>query len=349
MKKLTLLLACCALMGVACNHSEKITEKKSITISGSLANRLKMGEQLSLRISGENSNLATTTADQDGNFSFTVDVEQEQFLTLYLKDHPLKEIITDSQDITISMDGGHINIDGTRYNDIWLNFKERVKPYVGTIESSLSKSDINKAQLELLNVIDAMIIENRDNPTSIKMLDMYIEYGGEDKRITELFNLINKKYSYLSDYQRIKNIFVGKDIVDLKLNDVNGLQVAISDVAKEGKWILINFWAIWKPSSQDDTPYLIDAYDKFASQGLEIYSVAFGRAAQKNEWREYVNKNELRWINVWGSGNNGNMDAGKPYFVYDVPANFLYSPDGKLVAKNIHGEDIDKILSENIK
>lgn len=349
MKKLTLLFACCALLGIACNHSEKSVDKQSITINGSLANSLKLGDKLSLRISGENSDIATTTADKDGNFSFTVNVEKEQFLTLYVKDSPLREIITDSQDITVSKNGGHVEINGSRYNDIWFNFKERVKPYVGTLESSMNASDREKAQRELLEIIDALIVENRDNPTSIKMLEMYIEYGGDEKRTTELFTLINKKYSYLSNYQYMENIYVGKNLVDLKLNDVNGVQVSLSDVAKEGKWVLINYWALWKPASQKDTQYLVEAYDKFSAHGFEIYSVAFGRATQKSEWRDLVNKNELKWINVWGSGNNGSMDAGKPYFVYDVPANFLYSPEGKLVAKNIHGEDIDKILSEHIK
>jgi hypothetical protein len=35
--------------------------------------------------------------------------------------------------------------------------------------------------------------------------------------------------------------------------------------------------------------------------------------------------------------------------VSSIPANFLYSPEGKLVAKNLRGEDVDTILAEHIK
>ena len=57
----------------------------------------------------------------------------------------------------------------------------------------------------------------------------------------------------------------------------------------------------------------------------------------------------MTWINVWGSADNGSWEAGKQYNVSSIPSNFLYSPEGKLVAKNLRGEEIEKILSEHIK
>ena len=126
------------MLGVACNNQEG--KRESITVSGSLANKISAGDSLSLRISGEAENIATATVAEDGTFTFNVKVEKEQFLTLYIGDRPVVEIITEGNDILISMneEDNHINIEGTRYNEIIRNFNDKVKPLVNTLYSATS-------------------------------------------------------------------------------------------------------------------------------------------------------------------------------------------------------------------
>ena len=100
-------------MSTACNNPE--VKKESFTISGSLANKISAGDNLSLRISGEAENVATAVVTEEGTFTFNVNVEKEQFLTLYIEDRAVVEIITEGNDIAISMDeeSNHINIEVT--------------------------------------------------------------------------------------------------------------------------------------------------------------------------------------------------------------------------------------------
>ena len=349
MKKILMLLACCLVLGVACNNQE--VKRESITVSGSLANKISAGDSLSLRISGEAENIATATVAEDGTFTFNVKVEKEQFLTLYIGDRPVVEIITEGNDILISMneEDNHINIEGTRYNEIMRNFNDKVKPLVNTLYSATSEADAEKTYQELLATIDASVVENRDNPTSVKILGMFVQFGGDDKRTEELFNLINKRYSYLKEYSRMKNTLIGSDLIDLKLKDGNGTEVVLSEVVKSGKWVLVDFWATWCGPCRHEIPFLVEAYKEFAPKGLEIYGVTFDRPGSEAKWQEFTKENSMTWINVWGSDENGGWKAGKEYNVNSIPANFLYSPEGKLVAKNLRGEDIKKILGEHIK
>lgn len=349
MKKILMLLACCLVLGVACNSQE--VKRESITVSGSLANKISAGDSLSLRISGEAENIATATVAEDGTFTFNVKVEKEQFLTLYIGDRPVVEIITEGNDIAISMneEDNHINIEGTRYNEIIRNFNDKVKPLVNTLYSATSEADAEKTYQELLATIDASVVENRDNPTSVKILGMFVQFGGDDKRTEELFNLINKRYSYLKEYSRMKNTLIGSDLIDLKLKDGNGTEVVLSEVVKSGKWVLVDFWATWCGPCRHEIPFLVEAYKEFAPKGLEIYGVTFDRPGSESKWQEFTKENSMTWINVWGSDENGGWQAGKEYNVNSIPANFLYSPEGKLVAKNLRGEDIKKILGEHIK
>lgn len=349
MKKILMLLACCLVLGVACNNQE--VKRESITVSGSLANKISAGDSLSLRISGEAENIATATVAEDGTFTFNVKVEKEQFLTLYIGDRPVVEIITEGNDIAISMneEDNHINIEGTRYNEIIRNFNDKVKPLVNTLYSATSETDAEKTYQELLATIDASVVENRDNPTSVKILGIFMQFGGDDKRAEELFNLINKRYSYLKEYSRMKNTLIGSDLIDLKLKDATGTEVVLSEVVKSGKWVLVDFWATWCGPCRHEIPFLVEAYKEFAPKGLEIYGVTFDRPGSEAKWQEFTKENSMTWINVWGSDENGGWKAGKEYNVNSIPANFLYSPEGKLVAKNLRGEDIKKILDEHIK
>ncbi len=92
----------------------------------------------------------------------------------------------------------------------------------------------------------------------------------------------------------------------------------------------------------------MEAYKKYADKGFEIYGITLDRPGSEQQWKKFVEDNGMTYVNVWGYTGNS-CPAAELYNVRSIPTNFLFSPEGVLVARDLRGEDIETTLAEHIK
>ncbi len=146
------------------------------------------------------------------------------------------------------------------------------------------------------------------------------------------------------DYLNIlKNVSVGKIAPDFAQADTNGNVVKLSSF--RGKYVLLDFWASWCGPCRAENPNVVKAFNSFKGKNFTILSVSLDRPGKKDAWLQAIHKDHLEWNHVsdlkfWDN------DAAKLYGIQAIPQNLLLDPDGKIIAKDLFGDDLEKKLGE---
>ncbi|WP_300805881.1 TlpA disulfide reductase family protein, partial [uncultured Duncaniella sp.] len=115
---------------------------------------------------------------------------------------------------------------------------------------------------------------------------------------------------------------------DIKLFDNTGKEHSLLDVTSEGNVVILNFTAYTADGSPALNVALNKVYEKYRSQGLEIFQVAFDD--DEYAWKQAA-KN-LPWITVLNGPNDGDK-ALRDYNVGALPAIFIFDRNGDVVER----------------
>ena len=129
-------------------------------------------------------------------------------------------------------------------------------------------------------------------------------------------------------------------------NDPEGKPVSLENF--KGKYVLIDFWASWCGPCRMENPNVVRAYERYKAKNFTVLGVSLDK--DRNKWLQAITDDKLTWTHVSDLGFWNNAVA-KLYRVSSIPQNYLLDPEGKIIGKNLRGEELsgflEKVLANN--
>jgi len=137
---------------------------------------------------------------------------------------------------------------------------------------------------------------------------------------------------------------IGEIVPEINLPTESGTMVALSSM--RGKYVLLDFWASFCPPCREENPNIVKCYNKFKDKNFTIYGISLDD--KKEDWLKAVKDDNISWTQVsdlkrWES------PIVKLFGVDAIPTNFLIDPTGKIIAKNLRGDNLQEILQNYLK
>ena len=141
--------------------------------------------------------------------------------------------------------------------------------------------------------------------------------------------------------ERIRDtLVVGAKFPDFNVADLAGQPLSVAN--SKGKVVLIDFWATWCPPCRAEMPNVIATYQKYHSKGFDIIGVSLDE--DKAQLLSFIKDHDMTWPQYF-DGKKWDNALAMNYGVLIAPTNYLLDGDGKIIAKDLRGDDLKKAVA----
>lgn len=151
----------------------------------------------------------------------------------------------------------------------------------------------------------------------------------------------NEYVRHLND--KVKGLLMpGMEAPEIAMPDADGNIRKLSDL--RGKVVMVDFWASWCRPCRGENPNVVRLYAKYHDMGFDIYSVSMDK--DRASWLKAIKDDGLVWPNHVSDLNGWTSSGGATYGIMSIPATVLIDREGKIIARNLRGADLERKLAE---
>ncbi|MFN5692017.1 MAG: redoxin domain-containing protein [Bacteroidota bacterium] len=356
-------------------------EKKfgAFTVSGQLKNASQQKillQELSIE-DKQPLTIDSATLDKRGNFILRGVGKEERLYRVAIEGGVDFIIINDNNNIKLVADLNdytHYKVEGSTASDQLHNLFENYRQQ----DSALAACFIRLDSLQQSNTSDSMQVacsQERDRRIGDmnELVSKFIKSSGSPaarmyvigiatrtmkrEELQQLAKLSLDQFPDHSGLQRVMKLLtqttqgpapeaspVNKEAPDFTLPDPSGKMISLKSF--RGKYVLVDFWASWCGPCRQENPTVVAAFNRFKDKNFTVLGVSLDD--NKAKWLKAIQDDKLAWTHVsdlkqWES------IVVSLYQFQGIPYNVLIDPDGKIIASELRGDDLEKMLASVLK
>lgn len=308
-----------------------------------------------------------TVEVKNGKFTYSEKLESADFRLFILQENPQKGMFmfvgNDNITLTASLDSlDKVVIKGSESQDTYSSLIEgfkKVQEEKGKLYQEAQMAQMQKDSIKLESLKDAIELNdkkaekvvydfaktNNNSPLAPWALNTIIQKF-EFETVNPIYEALTQeskdsKYGVeLSErLAKMAKLAVGAEAPDFTLTTTDSTEYKLSE--QKGKVVLIDFWAHWCKPCRAENPNNVALINKYSKDGFSIAGISVDRPADTDKWMQAIIADGINYTQMLDT-----KEVNKEYDVRFIPTTILLDKEGKIIAKNLRGEELATKLAE---
>jgi peroxiredoxin len=220
-----------------------------------------------------------------------------------------------------------------------------------TATVSVLMKDFNKFQDDMNVQSKSFISKNPDAFISALLLENFLMRNSlSPEEVKGYYEKLDKSIVDTKSGKNIKKMLdamtsvnIGSMAPDFSAPSPDGKMISLKE--SMGKVTLIDFWASWCGPCRQENPNVVAMYNELHEKGLNIIGVSLDKEGDSQKWKDAIAKDGLTWNHI-SNLKHWKEPIAEQYNVKSIPATFLLDASGKIVAKDLRGEELKAKVKE---
>ena len=209
-----------------------------------------------------------------------------------------------------------------------------VNEFYGKIKP-LAEADLKEHPNDAIGLIALQTLLGMED-VNVAKAEALLQQAGDRLRAEES---ITKMVARL---RRVEATQAGAQFVDFEGVDDANKAVRLSDYVGKGHYVLVDFWASWCGPCRREIAHLKKVRDAYTDKGLVILGTVVWD--EMEDHLKAMKELEITWPQIFNK-----TEATELYGIAGIPQIILFDPTGKIVARDLRGEEINKLLDKALQ